>query len=63
MLLKEQAGYTEHMDNGIRRCASCRFYTKGSCEFVTGMIEPYGGCNLYEAATWVGSPATNIWES
>lgn len=58
---KEQAGYTEHTDDGMRRCSTCAMYTDGSCDLVTGMIEPYGGCNLYEQAQWVDSPATAPW--
>jgi hypothetical protein len=57
MITKIQAGYIEHSDNGVRRCSSCRFYTEGTCDLVTGMIEPYGGCNLYEVADWVARGA------
>lgn len=56
-VLKEQAGYHENMNNGIKRCASCRFYSDGTCEIVTGMIEPYGGCNFYQVADWVARGA------
>lgn len=57
VITKDQAGYQEHMDNGIKRCASCIHYTEGTCEIVTGMIEPYGGCNFYEVADWVARGA------
>jgi hypothetical protein len=58
---KEDAGYIEHMDDGMRRCSTCVMYNNGSCDLVLGMIEPYGGCNLYEAAPWVNGPKTEVW--
>ena len=53
---KEQAGYVQHyvpVDDGNKRCGTCAFFTEGTCDLVIGLIEPYGGCEFYQPATYL----------